>query len=344
MSNKITLDFSNVFSANGVEKALRKDPIPFLKHLYHGKKTLLSGEEFRIGNKGSFVVYLSDFHWCSYDPSEPVRGYGLINLAQEEWCVKFKDALARCAAFLKKHDNSKTSFKPFAQKTSEQQEQVKRKNKLRAVTLIDSAAPIGGTVAERYLRKRHIDTKKLPASALRQLGYVASCYHRETKSNFPALLATLRNCESERVAVHRIYLSKNADKAQITPNKSTLAQAKGASVHLTPAREWLILTEGLEDGLSVLLGVADNRKYGVWCGIGSTLTGIVIPKDTVRCVVLAVDNDNGGRGFIKELAPRLTQEGFCVFIAVPTHGKDFNEMLCRYSRLFNNQLMEKYND
>ena len=297
--------------------------------------------EIRIGNKQSLALDLSDFRWYSHEYCN--GGRGLIALAQDHWSVDFKETLKRCTAFLKTTKNlTPTHF--IAPKTREQEVRVKKQNQQRALQLIDRAKPIGGTVAERYLRKRKIDTSALPPSALRQLGFVASCYHKATNSNFPALVTTVRDHANAPIAVHRIYLTQNAHKAPVAPNKLSLGSTKGASIHLTSARETLILTEGLEDGLTIVQAMRHDKNIGLWCGIGSSLTSIIIPKDTVRCVVLAVDNDPAGRGYIKELAPRLTREGFRVCIAVPTHGKDFNEMLCRYGRFFNLTLMEKYND
>ena len=122
----------------------------------------------------------------------------------------------------------------------------KRARQARAVW--DGAQPIGGTVAEAYLRNRGI-TCALPAT----LRFAPSCWHASAK-RLPALVALVEG--GEGFAVHRTYLrADGGGKAEVEPAKAMLGSTQGGAVRLASGPGPLVICEGIETGLSLVSGL-----------------------------------------------------------------------------------------
>ena len=94
------------------------------------------------------------------------------------------------------------------------------------------AQPIGGTLAERYLRGRAI-TAELPAT----LRFHPACWH-PTAKRLPALMAMVEG--APRFAVHRTYLAEPGRKAELEPAKAMLGAVVGGAVRLAEAEGQLV--------------------------------------------------------------------------------------------------------
>ncbi len=331
------------FTYLGIEKRLHTHAHKLLKRLYPEKK--IKETAYTIHINKSRLLYKADWKWSFFNPIDAGHGYGLISLIAHALNISFTDAIAWGEKFLEELEDSKEFLTTPISEVKEPRTSAEKKEQteryISRLLAVSARHRLKGTPAATYLRTRGIILGELSSSAKQELGCIPSCYHTGAKLSFPVLLAPLRDCNGRVQGVLRTFLAHNGKaKAPINTSKLALGSTTGASIHLTPPRKTLILTEGLEDGLSILQAI-NPKHYGVWCAVGGNLLSIIIPRDEVNHVVLAVDNDKAGQAYINKLAPRLKREGFRVSAAIPTHGKDFNEMLCRFDRSFTPNLIEE---
>jgi DNA primase len=106
----------------------------------------------------------------------------------------------------------------------------------------------------------------------------------------------------------------------------SLGPIKGAAVRLTPAAATLWLTEGVEDGLSLI----QMMRQACWATLGtSNMPNVELPG-YVKRVVLAPDNDFAGQTSIAKAARRFEAEGREVWVCRPPEGQDWNDLLGDY--------------
>ena len=145
----------------------------------------------------------------------------------------------------------------FRRRMDERQETEKRRRQ--ALEVWQKAVPIGGTLAERYLRNRSI-TADLPPT----LRFHGACWHASGQ-RLPVLLALVeREGEARPVGVHRVYLAEPGRKADVDPVKASLGPVGGGAVRLTVGRigtvgrgqprvsgDPVVVAEGIETALSL---------------------------------------------------------------------------------------------
>jgi hypothetical protein len=198
-----------------------------------------------------------------------------------------------------------------------------------------------GTVAERYLESRGIRLADLayePAA----LRFAPSLEHKPTATRWPGIVAAMVDKAGCFGAIHRTYLARDGrDKAPVEPNRMVWPSAKGLVIPLAngetalaPAEaarrgkgDRLALTEGLEDGLSVVLAAPELR---VWAAVSlANLAAITLPACAREIIVLA-DNDWGKRQAEAQLErglAALRAQGWPVLVARSHIGKDVNDLL-----------------
>jgi len=144
--------------------------------------------------------------------------------------------------------------------------------------------------------------------------------------NRPALILAIRETpEGELKAILRIFLSEDLTaKASMDEPKRALGKYKGSAIWLGSHHDPLMITEGLEDGLTL-------REAGfpfVACGIAAwNMANLGIPAGVKR-VILFQDNDDAGRKAARKAAATYASRGFEVLIARPPDGiKDANDLL-----------------
>ena len=183
----------------------------------------------------------------------------------------------------------------------------------------DQSRAAEGTLVQRYLRGRGI-TISPPSS----LNFHPSLKH-QSGSSFPAMVAAVEDQRGKFLGVQRTFLcTDGSSKASVEPQKMSLGQLVGGAVRLVPTLgEIVVLTEGIEDGLSI----AQSTGFVVWAALGTSgLRSVKLP-DAVREVVIAADNDEPGKKAARDAALRFLSEGRRVKIARPSKGKDFNDLL-----------------
>lgn len=196
-----------------------------------------------------------------------------------------------------------------------QQRERKRK---RAVRLWLEGGPIGGTLAEVYLKARGIDLRLLgwAPGALRFAPAMRYYHDRDHWESFPCLLAAISAADGRHIATHRTYLrSDGRGKAHVPAAKKVLGEYAGGMIRLwrgedvnprtgeVIARSWrqhgalkqppaqpVVGTEGIEDALTV---VCHAPRYRVIAAVSlSNLRNLELPA-WVKPFIWIADNDAG---------------------------------------------------
>ncbi|MGJ8624234.1 MAG: DUF7146 domain-containing protein [Yoonia sp.] len=218
------------------------------------------------------------------------------------------------------------TFRPFAHVIDEERRAAERafreKRTRQARRLWNAARPIAGTPAELYLRGRGI-TCPLP----RTLRYVGDCWHQSAKLS-PALVSHVHNVgDRDSFAVHRTYVRGDGlGKADLLPNKAMLGPVSGGAVSLSNIRGPLVVTEGIETGLSLLSGIL-GKPMTVWAALSAGgMVGLTLPE-TPGELIIAPDGDPTGREAADALATRAHGLGWNVSMLPAPNGFDWNDVL-----------------
>lgn len=188
-----------------------------------------------------------------------------------------------------------------------------------ALKVWQGTQPIEHTPAMAYLKSRELNPPYPPA-----LRYHANLYHSPSKQYYPALVALVRDCGGMPKAIQRIYLTPQGQKAHVEPCKMSLGNIAKCSVQLGNAQATLIVSEGIETGLTMqqVLG------YPAWAALSTAgMKSLVIPP-VVEHVILAVDHDPAGIAAANQAAQRWLDQGRRVQKLMPPKPKqDFNDVL-----------------
>ncbi len=183
-----------------------------------------------------------------------------------------------------------------------------------------TAASAEGTLAEAYLRSRAI-TVALPDS----LRFARLPLGR--RPHMPALVAAVSTLEGEVCGIQRTFLRADpVGKADLPGRKAkfSLGRVLGGAIRLGPAARSLIVTEGLEDGLTLL----QQLGRSVWVAAGAGMLPAMRLPDLVEAVVIGADNDDAGTLAAQKAADAFLSAGKQVRIMRPSAGyKDFNDQL-----------------
>ena len=193
--------------------------------------------------------------------------------------------------------------------------------------------PIADTPAEVYLHSRKINI--VPPASVR---FVLTPRWRnpetgEVGKNVPALACALQNRTGSIVGVQCVFLDDGGRKKyeRQRPDGSA-AKAKlsfgiiaGSALRLGPVTNQVVITEGPEDGLTLLQQLGD-RSIWVSCGT-AMMSRMDLPAD-VSEVILAGDNNDGGRKAVDEAEAAYLSQGLAVSSIYPDQSfKDWNDEL-----------------
>ena len=199
----------------------------------------------------------------------------------------------------------------------------KRKKDMRSIIakrIWNAAVPIGGTLAEHYLRGRGVTCRLSP-----NLRYVRDCWH-PSGVRLPALVAKVHGAGG--FAVHRTYLRRDGlAKADVMPVKAMLGPTKGGAVRLSDWPGRYVVAEGIETALSVLSAYLDGPATVLAALSAGGMEQLTLP-DTPGEMVIAPDGDRRGRDAAEVLAHRAKAAGWRVFLFPAPEGADWNEVLC----------------
>lgn len=182
-----------------------------------------------------------------------------------------------------------------------------------------AALPANGTLAETYLRWRGISVAIPPTIRFASLRY------GKRGREYPTLVAAVSDADGKLCGIQRTYLADDGKgKADVPKAKLSLGKVRSGAIRLAPISRKLVVTEGLEDGLSLheALGVS------VWVACGASMLPSMRLPDFVRDVAIGGDNDAAGRAAAENAGKAFTERGHGVRVFYPSAPhKDFNDEL-----------------
>ncbi|MEI5685454.1 DUF7146 domain-containing protein [Sphingomonas kyungheensis] len=277
---------------------------------------------FHSDNTPSFTIYADDRRahcfGCAWSGD-------VLDFVQQAYGVKLRGAIDMLdGGALRQLEQQRAPAKPKAD--------------LRPVAqrIINESAPIKGTPAEAYLRSRGI-TMDLPHTLrfarltppqIEGNGLLAA----NGPAPLPALVAIVTDAAGELLGLQRTYLTEDGQKAVTRPTetdrkpkvKYSLGHVAGGSIQLGPPAPSMLVTEGLEDGLTL----AQMLGRSVWVAAGTSMLPQMAFADVTRAIVIGADGDAAGEA--------AAQKAQAVFIAGGLHAritrpraphKDFNAQL-----------------
>jgi predicted P-loop ATPase len=190
------------------------------------------------------------------------------------------------------------------------------------------AQPISPTFP--YFAARGLDVGAFPDLA-RAARYAPRCWHKETKTEKPALIAAATDGDGATSGIQRLYLTGDCTAKAGKP--MSLGRTRALAIRLGPPAKTLFISEGLEDAMTAQQAVSGASA---WAAIGaSNMPNLVLPE-TVKNVVFLGQNDpdQPGKpdpafaGFVARAASKFAAEGRRVGIAWPPVGvKDINDLV-----------------
>ena len=186
-----------------------------------------------------------------------------------------------------------------------------------AITIWRSAGPIGGTPAEAYLRGRGLDLRLPDSLRFARLRYGSK--------SLPCLVALIANAENKIGGIQRTFVREDGTgKADLPAPKLSLGRIAGGAIRLAPAAANLIVTGGLEDGLTL----QQEMGLAVWAATGEgNMAGMALPVG-VKVVTIGADRDEAGERHARRAAEAFAEQGRAVAIIRPMPGfGDFNSEL-----------------
>ena len=184
--------------------------------------------------------------------------------------------------------------------------------------------PIEGTLAERYLRSRHLAYTRFPALRFHPALYYRDGDRTETFRELPALVAQVTNHQGDFVGVHRTYLAPDGrGKGQVAAPRKSLGSIAGAAVWLGLRQSTIVVCEGLETTLSFL---AARPRLGAAAALSAAGLAAFVPPAGVTRLVIAPDNDVAGTQAAERLQRRCEDRGVGAIVFAPERN-DFNDDL-----------------
>ncbi|HEX8382864.1 MAG TPA: CHC2 zinc finger domain-containing protein [Sphingomonas sp.] len=273
---------------------------------------------FHPDKSPSFTIYADDRRWFCFGCS--AQG-DVLDFVQRAYRVKLLEAVGMLdGGALAELEQQRAPAPP--------------KKNLRGVAdrIVRESAPIEGTPAEAYLRGRRI-TMPLPHTLrFARLAPPKIDGDGVLAANGPGLLPTLIAVVTDPagvlVGIQRTYLTEDGRKAATTDPKGkvkySLGNVVGGAIQLGPPAASILVTEGLEDGLTL----AQALGRSVWVAAGTSMLPQMVFPDVVRAVVIGADGDDAGAVAAGKAAEAFASAGRAVRIMRPKPPhKDFNAEL-----------------
>jgi len=226
------------------------------------------------------------------------------------------DVLAEARAFLRLPNRPPHTSAPTASRNTSEA----------ARRLWASAIPIGGTLAETYLRNREIAVDDDIVS----LRFHPRCFWISadgiSRRSFPAMLAAVTNNDGLITGVQRTWLSRDGGKADVDPPRRAIGQLLGNAVRFGDQGYTAIIAEGIETALSIrtlqprstvvaALSAANLERFHFW--------------PSLQRLVIAHDNDAAGRSAAQRLVTRANVAGVVPLLLAPQLS-DWNDDLQKF--------------
>ena len=193
--------------------------------------------------------------------------------------------------------------------------------------LFAMAQPIGGTLAEIYLRGRAI-TRLSGTAALR---YHPRCYYRPDEHSpteiRPALVAAVTDLSGHQTGAHRTWLAPDGSgKAPVETPRRAMGDLLGHAVRFGTADEVLAAGEGIETVLSPRQVLP---RMPMLAALSAAHLAAILFPPTLRRLYVVRDRDPAGDGARDGLVARAASLGIEAISLTPREG-DFNDDLRRH--------------
>lgn len=288
-------------------------------------RKLSTQKEMRWGSKGSFSLAIAGSKEGLWFDHEIGRGGDIIEFIMIERGCSFAQALDHAARYVSQLRGGHHSSRPVSRPAPRQaivEDSDDEKRIEQALAIWCDARPLTGTIAEKYLRSRHIE---VPGEALEVLRFHPRCpWGTGTR---PAMVALIRDIiTDEPLGIHRTALL--ADGSKIA--RKVLGLKGGGAIKLSPLRGTgsdLLIGEGIETTLSAsILGFGSPAWSIIDAGEMSRFPAL----PGISRLTIAVDHDVKGVGEKAALETKARWEaaGLRVCTAMPsTPREDFNDFL-----------------
>jgi hypothetical protein len=190
--------------------------------------------------------------------------------------------------------------------------------------IIAASLPIGGTIAEAYLRHRGICISS-DCAALR---FHPNCFYRDGEpgrfERWPALLAIVTDLAGATTGVHRTYLVRDGGtKAPVATPRRSLGAILGHGAWFGRAGDIMAAGEGVETVLSLKCVLPTMPMVAALSA--SNLAAMLLPS-SLRRLYVARDADQAGARATSALRQRAARQGVEAIALTPRLG-DFNDDL-----------------
>ena len=230
---------------------------------------------------------------------------------------------------------------PQPQTGTRKQTQTRRKAAATDTTgiqrFLEGAKPLqAGDPATLYLQGRGLSPELAPQLRYHPRASVRAQHGDKNSQRLPALLAPIRTPDGALEAVHRYFLTKEGSLSPVTePNsKRNMGSPVAGGVWLAnPKAGRVVITEGLEDALSVLEAVPkeQHKHFGVVASLSSGRLGSVALPGTARELILLQDRDAAGEAAWASLQQQYKDSGIALSRILPVK-KDANDDLRQLGR------------
>jgi len=190
-----------------------------------------------------------------------------------------------------------------------------------ALKLLREAAPLGGTLGEKYFRDaRNVN----PDRAEEYLFFHPKVSCGKGKTMAAVLCAYRAAPDGKPVAVHVTYVGTNGSQPVLKVRKRTFGKwsGSGAALYLSPVGRKMLTGEGVE---KTLKGMNVSGLPGIAAGSDSAMKAMAILEGIEELIILA-DRGEAGELAAKILAWRANAAGVKVRICFPpVEGLDWDE-------------------
>ncbi|HEX8903104.1 DUF7146 domain-containing protein [Vitreimonas sp.] len=189
----------------------------------------------------------------------------------------------------------------------------------RLTRLWQEAAPIAGTIAERYLRARAIEGELPGPDVLRFHARMTSLEDRERR---PALVTALVDKAGALGGIQVTLLSAHgAAKAALATPRRTIGRLMGHYVRIDAPSDILVVAEGLETALSARRALG----AGAWALLSAENLAQFDPPRVIDKLIIAADQDEAGLAAAERLRTRAQRSIACEIALPPPGFADWND-------------------